>query len=263
MNKHFHCDGKSRVYENFLTEEECVELYNFMHNFPYDNLQDYKIAKYFNKRQISRLQMKEQPGFENVMNEVQPILDKITGRIKNILNEDDHNDEWNIGEYVLMRIFKDGIGEEYDHRDEGMFLHVDNHEWMEGKVFWGVVVYLNDDYVGGELYYPDYNHSYKPKRKDLVMHVGDIWHGVKEVTEGVRYAVTVLVRIKGRYNENPLPMKEDDTDGRYLYPPGYWGKRMPDDPIQGDIKVPRSDGTYAQYNANPTLYKSTSEIRKY
>jgi hypothetical protein len=255
MNKVFHCDGKSRVYENFLTEEECVELYNFMHNFPYDKLQEYKVARYFNKRQISRRQMQDQPGFENVMDSIQPTLDKINTRLKEILNEDDQEADWNIGEYILMRVFKDGIPEDYArNKDEGMFLHVDNHDWMEGKVFWGVVVYLNDDYVGGELYYPEYDHYYKPKRKDLIMHVGDIIHGVKEVTEGTRYAATVLVRIKGRYNEKPLPLKEDDTDGRYLYPPGYWGKRMPDDPIQGDIKIPRSDGTFAEYNPNPTLY---------
>ena len=253
MIKHFHCDGKSRVYENFLTEEECVELYNFMDNFPYEKLQDYKFAKYFTKRQISRLQMKEQPGFENVMDEIQPTLDKINIRLKNILNKDDHEADWNLGEYVLMRIFKDGIAKEYN-VDEGMFIHVDNHDWMEGKVFWGVVLYLNDDYEGGELFYPEYNHSYKPKRKDLVMHVGDIIHGVRSVTNGIRYAATLLVRIKGQYNENPLPFKEDDTDGRYIYPQGYWGKRMPDDPIQGDVKIPRSDGTFAAYNENPTLY---------
>ena len=255
INKHFHCDGKSRVYENFLTEEECVELYNFMHNFPYEQLKDYKIAKYFNKRQISKLQMKEQPGFENVMDTIQPTLDKIKQRLYDVLNEDDHNADWALGEFVLMRIFKDGIPEDHPgNKDEGMFLHVDNHDWMEGKVFWGTVLYLNDDYSGGELYYPEYGYEYKPKRKDLIMHVGDIIHGVKGVTDGVRYAVTALVRIKGKYNEKPLPFKEVDSDVNYFYPPGYWGKRMPDDPIQGDIKVPRSDGTFAEYNENPTAY---------
>lgn len=255
MNKSFYCDGKSRVYENFLTEEECVELYNFMHNFEYDKLQEYKIARYFNKRQISRTQMKEQPGFENIMDVIQPTLNKISDRLKNILNEDDHETDWNIGEYILMRVFKDGIPDDHPgNKNEGMFLHVDNHDWMEGKVFWGVVVYLNDDYEGGELYYPEYNHEYKPKRKDLIMHVGDIVHGVKEVTSGTRYAATVLVRVKGKYNEKPLPVKEYDSDGRYFYPPGYWGKRMPDDPIKEDIKVPRSDGTFAEYNDSPTLY---------
>lgn len=256
MNKYFHCDGKSRVYENFLTEDECVELYNFMHNFSYEKLQDYKFGKYFNKRQISKRQMQDQPGFENVMDEIQPTLDIITKRIYDILNEDDHQEDWMIGEYVMIKILKDGIPEDHPgERKEGMFLHIDNHDWMEGKVFWGIVIYLNDDYIGGELYYPEYNYEYKPKRKDLVMHVGDIIHGVKEVTSGTRYAGTVLMRAKGQYNENPLPVKEYGfIDGQYFYPPGYWGKRMPDDPIQGDIKIPRSDGTFAKYNENPTLY---------
>ena len=120
---------------------------------------------------------------------------------------------------------------------------------------YSMVMYLNDDYDGGELFYPEYDFSYRPKRKDLVLHDGNILHGVSEVTDGERYNLTVVIRIKNNEQQIPLPIKEKSYQGGdYYYPPGYWGKRMPDDSIQGDIKVPRDDGTVSEYNSNPTLW---------
>lgn len=48
--------------------------------------------------------------------------------------------------------------------------------------------YLNDQYVGGELYYPQLNFSYKPVPNSLVIHRGieQFRHGVRDVTSGVR-----------------------------------------------------------------------------
>lgn len=256
INKHSHCNGKAVVYENFLTEEQCDTLYKFMDTYDYEKLDSYMFAKYFEKRQLSKKQLALQPKYKNDLDPIQPILDDIINKMYELLNSEGDTKEWIAGEPVLMRIFKDGIPEDHPgNRNEGMFLHVDDQPWMEGKVIWGTVIYLNNDYVGGELYYPEYDHYYKPKRKDLVMHAGDIVHGVTEVTSGTRYAVTITLRIKGEYNNNPLPVKEYGMgDGFYYYPPGYWGKRMPDDPTPGDVKNPRSDGTFAPYNDNPTAY---------
>jgi hypothetical protein len=142
-----------------------------------------------------------------------------------------------------------------DRDDLEMFIHIDNQSHMEYPIFWGSVTYINDDYEGGEIYYPDYGYWYKPKAGSTVFHSGNTKHGVKKVTAGDRFCAASLIQIKDFYNQNPMPTRTDNLTSVWYYPPGYWGKRMPNDPIQGDIKVPRSDGTTANYVENPTLTK--------
>lgn len=49
--------------------------------------------------------------------------------------------------------------------------------------------YLNDDYEGGELYFPDHGIQFKPKAGSAYFFPGDLnyLHGVTEITSGVRY----------------------------------------------------------------------------
>lgn len=59
----------------------------------------------------------------------------------------------------------------------------------------GFVIYLNDDYEGGEIYYPEKGISIKPKKYSLVVHPGneEYKHGVSKITRGHRYALTMFV----------------------------------------------------------------------
>jgi len=49
--------------------------------------------------------------------------------------------------------------------------------------------YYNDDFTGGELYYPQHNITVRPKPGLAVIHPGDVnyLHGVKMITSGERY----------------------------------------------------------------------------
>jgi hypothetical protein len=51
------------------------------------------------------------------------------------------------------------------------------------------LIYLNDNYQGGEIYFPEYNIYIKPKIGDLIAFPDNpnFIHGVKEITSGVRY----------------------------------------------------------------------------
>lgn len=51
------------------------------------------------------------------------------------------------------------------------------------------LIYYNDDFVGGELYYPDFDLVIKPEPGLAVFHPGDVnyLHGVKMITSGLRY----------------------------------------------------------------------------
>jgi hypothetical protein len=53
----------------------------------------------------------------------------------------------------------------------------------------GTVFYLNDDYEGGELFFPKQNLSFKPKKGAVYFFPGDknFIHGVTKVTDGCRY----------------------------------------------------------------------------
>ena len=54
-----------------------------------------------------------------------------------------------------------------------------------------VIVYLNDDFVGGEIEFPGFNVLHKPKAGDVLFFPSSYAynHNIKEVKEGTRYAV--------------------------------------------------------------------------
>jgi hypothetical protein len=191
------------------------------------------------------------------MDVVNPIILELKERTVNFLNEHDHKNEWQPSEHNLIKMFLNSSPMEFMGDDSlEMFIHIDNQGHMELPIIWGSVVYINDDFEGGEIYYPDYEYSYKPKAGSMVLHSGNTRHGVKKVISGNRYCAASLVTIKDNYNQNPLPTKTDNPENPYFYPPGYWGKRISDDPIQTDVKNPRSDGTFAEYNEFPVLGKA-------
>ena len=68
----------------------------------------------------------------------------------------------------------------------------------------GCVLYLNDDYEGGEIYFPNQNIEIKPKPNTLVFFPGTLeyLHGVKEITGGVRYTLTSFWTLNKNYNIN-------------------------------------------------------------
>lgn len=51
------------------------------------------------------------------------------------------------------------------------------------------LIYINNSYLGGEIYFPEYNISYKPEPGDLLVFPDnpDYVHGVKAISEGIRY----------------------------------------------------------------------------
>lgn len=50
------------------------------------------------------------------------------------------------------------------------------------------VYYLNDDYAGGEIFFPDQDYTFKPKQGDFIGFPGDWWHGVN-APSAARYTV--------------------------------------------------------------------------
>jgi hypothetical protein len=57
--------------------------------------------------------------------------------------------------------------------------------------------YLNDDYEGGELYFPKQDVQFKPKSGAAYFFPGDLnyIHGVTKITEGIRYVIPFFFTI--------------------------------------------------------------------
>lgn len=66
---------------------------------------------------------------------------------------------------------------------------------LDYYIRYGIVIYYNDDYLGGEIEYPELGITHKPKARSLVLHGGNILHGPKKVnSDVVRYFSTAFVR---------------------------------------------------------------------
>ena len=247
------CNGNVLIVEDFLSIEEIQMLDSFMRNFDYDNLKEHEF-KYWGKRLINDHQMKLNPGYENVMNDILPTLNTLLQRTKDLLNKEDYEADWAPSPHNLIKMFNQSSGVQFrGDEDLEMFIHIDNQPHMESPIMWGAVVYFNDDYEGGEIYYPDHEYWYKPKAGSMALHKGNTRHGVKKVNSGERFCGASLVTINGNWNNNPQPARTDDPQRPYFYPPGYWGKRMEDDPVQEEVRVPRLDGSVGEYNTHPRI----------
>lgn len=109
------------------------------------------------------------------------IFDKVTEDVENLFSSFQY-----IGSVALQRYLD----------KEPMQVHKDY--WikdLEYYIRYGIVIYYNDDYLGGEIEYPELGIIHKPKARSLVLHGGNILHGPKKVTgDNVRYFSTAFVR---------------------------------------------------------------------
>lgn len=55
-----------------------------------------------------------------------------------------------------------------------------------------ILAYLNDEYDGGELYFPEHNFGVRPKKGMLILFPGNLHyvHGVAPITSGTRYTLS-------------------------------------------------------------------------
>lgn len=56
------------------------------------------------------------------------------------------------------------------------------------------MIYLNEDYENGQIFFPEFNLEYKPKKGAAVVFPSDInyLHGVREITQGTRYTLSTF-----------------------------------------------------------------------
>ena len=148
---------------------------------------------------LSKYELKE------IMDEINSSKIKGSLHIKSLKKYEERVKSLFTGQKIWFDMEDMGLIERRDTEAEE-FVHIDilNHmnpvlDWVVDSNFKGkkmeinmsvmaFIIYLNDNYEGGELYYPDYGTIYKPKAGDLCTHYTEVPHGVTTVKSGVRFS---------------------------------------------------------------------------
>jgi hypothetical protein len=80
--------------------------------------------------------------------------------------------------------------------------HADDQS-PEEFIEYSTVIYLDDNFTGGELYFPGLNFTYKPEKYDGIFFIsdGELWsHGISEIESGHR---TTLLYMHTTHTEHP------------------------------------------------------------
>lgn len=77
----------------------------------------------------------------------------------------------------------------------------------------GAIVYLNEDFDGGELFYPNFDCAIKPKRGMLALHGAGLLflHGVKKVSRNFRHTMITFATMNQNY------IKENNMERSFLH----------------------------------------------
>lgn len=81
--------------------------------------------------------------------------------------------------------------------------HTDQH--TDPSIKYATILYLNDDYVGGELFFEKNGLEIKPEKKSMLIFPGndEFEHGVKHVGKGpIRYVLVGFIKINNFYENN-------------------------------------------------------------
>lgn len=147
------------VIKNFLSKEECLELISEA-----ENANDWRdLGTGFN---VPMYKLKNHSLLIDINKRVSSLFDKkYYTQLIQMIHKTDSESFWE------------------EHNDNGM-----------GNVVYGVIIYLNENFEGGMLEYPDLNYSIKPETGMLVSHPGNYQHLVTKVNAGNRYTLTSFIK---------------------------------------------------------------------
>lgn len=160
--------------ENFLSEDELLEVYKIIDNTPEADWFDEELKIQHNTSDFwfgKNLYFKDKNIFDNINNKMRNLFDSYSY----------YPDSLHLQRYK-----------------KGDFIKHHSDQWIPDLPYYigyGLCLYFNDDYSGGELDYPDLGITVKPKSNSLYIHGGHIVHGSLPVLDDIiRYFSTVFVR---------------------------------------------------------------------
>ena len=198
------------VVEDFVSEAERLEVFALINSLTESSWYSVqtKETDFFWGKQFTR----------EVRANKDDILIRLTDRVMNLVQGRFFDNNQVDGEIVKGFI---DIGIHRYFKGDYIGAHRDNHEYSLDTVRFGICIYYNDDYEGGELFYPELDITYKPKAGDLVIHGGNILHQSLPVTnDSIRYISTCFAKGTSEY---PITLNQEvfgsieEEDGSLYY----------------------------------------------
>lgn len=185
-----------KVVENFLSDEECDKLIAFTDQYKVWSERDHCYPLHMAEDFDSRPLMSK--WYHSEMNTMGP---RMVSAAENAWNEklNRHND---------CMLVVNQIGSYHKPHTDILDIHYENNNPYadkgpsvedQTKLFknmWSghlsILVYLNDDYGRGELYFPQHDYWIKPQKGSLVTFPGSLHyvHGVTTVEDKIRYTLS-------------------------------------------------------------------------
>ncbi len=175
------------VVDNFLSREEHQELSDFVNNPD-------KVS--WIKEPWTTERTKEGSIPEDTIKLLKKIFE--TARLDCMSYYDVELGEEFLSQYLLTKWSK----------GSNMQPHVDTDAQKHQHIV--CMYYINDDYEGGEIFFPDYDLKIKPKSNSLVMFPGNenYLHGVLEVLDGFRYTFAMRFIFAGSTFLGPTTIRQ-------------------------------------------------------
>jgi hypothetical protein len=156
-----------KVLNNFITTEDCSTIISYM-----DSQKDPSFWILNNTRQM-------------IVNPESKELKLILTKYLDAIKKEYEDQNLYIAEYMLSR-YEKGFS---------MSVHIDTEEGREHYSI-SCVLYLNDDFTGGDIVFPSIKFRHSPKMGDAALFLSDLKetaHGVEPVTSGVRYVMPIWI----------------------------------------------------------------------
>lgn len=189
-------DNNIKTIKNFLIDETFNNLYNFCESIKYD------------------LKTTDHHVFQPLPNNIQSILDGIYNDFKSMAKNFYNLDFIDDGNQVCL--FAHPIGSsmkphtdivsvtssekynslEYNQLDSIRESHNEVPFHWTGHL--AILLYINDEYAGGELYFPERNIKIKPEKNMLICFPGNDYylHGVKKNQKHARFNLSLFLKFK-------------------------------------------------------------------
>jgi Rps23 Pro-64 3,4-dihydroxylase Tpa1-like proline 4-hydroxylase len=135
------------------------------------------------------------PYNENIIENYSDLSDAFSSSLSNIFLSAFSPIEFDYkAEYSLDTVWHDGYSILKYGKGQKFINHVDDHKDYHRRI--SLVYYINDDYTGGEICFPRFGITYKPKANELLLFPSNYVynHSVLPVVEGTRYAVVSWLR---------------------------------------------------------------------
>lgn len=192
------------VVENFISEEELEQFWDIINTTPEADwyihyrrqLKTFCMEK-FGRDDVENLvaegkyEITHNWDDKNLKIDMYPVSINVTARLLKLVHSVDENLHLTFGIFQRMQ--------------EGVELKAHTDQHTDPSISYAGVLYLNDDYVDGEVFWPNKNLTLKPKPGTLVIFPGtdEYNHGVRHVGKGpIRYVMPAFIKEVGFYERN-------------------------------------------------------------